>query len=340
MRAASLPAGARVPHALAYHPVGLPKESSLPSLTSMADDCKLNTRAQRKFAAVVHIEEWLAIAMDLQGLDGAMRAREMSRLIGVSQPLAGAFLLSVPGPGQFRIRSSLFNIALQRRLGLPLRSRPGQGETLGDDELKQTEHTRRHNRVVAVWVRAVQAARGAANTRATFAATPYSSDAIPDFVSEWHGQGGAHEIGEVKCYNPVVADNAQLWRGATRAFGATEARLLESILGEAAAWPEHLGKPLPPLLSGQPRRAKYQTALDGGHTVQPLICEVWGGFALGATRYLNSLAQLRGDSIAEERSSCTWTTRSFVSYYGQLLSIAVNVGGAMEIERALGKSDA
>ena len=37
---------------------------------------------------------------------------------------------------------------------------------------------------------------------------------------------------------------------------------------------------------------------------------------------------------------CTWTTRSVVSYYGQLLSIAVNIGGAMEIERALGKSDA
>ena len=93
LRAASLPAGARVPHALAYHPVGLPKESSLPSLTPRwrTTHCKLNTRAQRKFAAVVHIEEWLAIAMDLQGLDGAMRAREISRLIGVSQPLAGAF---------------------------------------------------------------------------------------------------------------------------------------------------------------------------------------------------------------------------------------------------------
>jgi len=51
-------------------------------------------------------------------------------------------------------------------------------------------------------------------------------------------------------------------------------------------------------------------------------------------------AARRGDSIAEERSSSTWTTRSFASYYGQLLSIAVNIGGAMEIERALGKSDA
>lgn len=56
--------------------------------------------------------------------------------------------------------------------------------------------------------------------------------------------------------------------------------------------------------------------------------QVWGGFALGAARYLNSLAQLRGDSIVEERSSATWTTCSFVSYYGQLLSIAVAMGAA------------
>ena len=40
-------------------------------------------------------------------------------------------------------------------------------ETLGDELLKGCEHTPRHNRVVAAWVRAVQAARGAAHTRAT-----------------------------------------------------------------------------------------------------------------------------------------------------------------------------
>ena len=33
-------------------------------------------------------------------------------------------------------------------------------ETLGDEELKGCEHTTRHNRVVAAWVRAVQAAAG------------------------------------------------------------------------------------------------------------------------------------------------------------------------------------
>ena len=42
-------------------------------------------------------------------------------------------------------------------------------DTLGDELLKGCEHTTRHNdnRVDAAWVRAVQAARGAAHTRAT-----------------------------------------------------------------------------------------------------------------------------------------------------------------------------
>ena len=46
--------------------------------------------------------------------------RECSRLIGVAQPLAGAWLRAIPGPSQFRLRSSLYVIALQRWLGLPI----------------------------------------------------------------------------------------------------------------------------------------------------------------------------------------------------------------------------
>ena len=35
--------------------------------------------------------------------------RECSRLIGrVAQPLAGAWLRAIPGPSQFRLRSSLY----------------------------------------------------------------------------------------------------------------------------------------------------------------------------------------------------------------------------------------
>ena len=62
--------------------------------------------------------------------------RECSRLIGVAQPLAGAWLQAIPGPNQFRLRSTLYVIALQRRLGLPIAMASAAdvtaAETLGD----------------------------------------------------------------------------------------------------------------------------------------------------------------------------------------------------------------
>ena len=52
------------------------------------------------------------------GEGGALReCRECSRLIGVAQPLASAWLQAIPGLSQFRLRSSLYVIALQRWLG-------------------------------------------------------------------------------------------------------------------------------------------------------------------------------------------------------------------------------
>ena len=42
----------------------------------------------------------------------------------------------------------------------------------------------------------------------------------------------------------------------------------------------------------------------------------------------------RGDGIDIERASATWSTSSFTSYHGQLLSLAVQFGVAAEIERA------
>ena len=57
---------------------------------------------------------------------------------------------------------------------------------------------------------------------------------MPDFVSEYAGQAGAHQAGEVKVYNSILSDAAQLLRGATQAFGATRARLLAENLGDFA----------------------------------------------------------------------------------------------------------
>jgi hypothetical protein len=50
------------------------------------------------------------------------------------------------------------------------------------------------------------------------------------------------------------------------------------------------------------------------------------------------LAQARNDGIDIERASTTWSTSSFTSYHGQLLSLAVQWGVAIEIERAIKKN--
>ena len=95
---------------------------------------------------------------------------------------------------------------------------------------------------------------------------------------------------------------------------------------------------MPPRAEGAlPRTAKYQEALEGGHEVLVLIAEVWGGFAPESMRFLGELAQARGDGIDIERASATWSTSSFTSYHGQLLSLAVQWGVAIEIERAIQK---
>ena len=66
-----------------------------------------------------------------------------------------------------------------------------------------------------------------------------------------------------------------------------------------------------------------------------LIAEVWGGFAPEAMRFLGELSQARHDAVDLERASATWSTSSFTSYHGQLLSLAVQFGVAIEIERAI-----
>jgi len=330
---------------LAYHPGGLPLASSLPTILQMADtSCTHRKRAQRRFAQVVHLEGWLGQMLECGGLaDAAWEApRECSRLIGVTQPLAGAWLLAVPSAPGFRIRSHIYTIALQRRLGLPistmLQSLPASAPSaafLGDTALKACEHTTRHDRLVAAWVLAIRAGYGSVGTYATASAPRWAPDSIPDLVSEFNGQDGGHVLGEVKVYNSMVSASAELMRGATRAFGATEAHLRSEILGARAADGGaslsrcYLTGPR----KGLPRVAKYEQALSRGHTVVPLISEVWGGFAADAMSFLRKLARTRGDRLDVEEHSATWATRSYASFYGQRLSIAVASGVAIEVWR-------
>jgi hypothetical protein len=323
---------------LAYHPGGLPPADKLPSIAEMANPmCLLNKHAQRNLAQVIHLADWLQLMATLAGINHApRRLREMSRFIGVSQPLAGAFLRAVPASDKFRVRSNEFNIIVERRLGLPcaaLRYLPSDGgaDQLGDAALKGCEHTTRHNMVVAAWLFAITCARGSAHTRAPTIEPSYSRGANPDAVNEFGGRDGGHELFEVKVYSSIVADTARLRRGATEAFGATESFLRTEILGDRAGT---AAKPLLPKRGGGARTAKYQHALDSGHTVTCLISEVWGGFAPEAVVCLRRLAESRAGLLTGELAWATWATRGFMSYHAQRLSLQLHLGVAREIWRA------
>ena len=61
------------------------------------------------------------------------------------------------------------------------------------------------------------------------------------------------------------------------------------------------------------------------------------GYSPESMRFLGELAQARGDGVDLERASATWSTTSFTSFHGQLLSLAVQWGVAIEIECSVQK---
>ena len=127
--------------------------------------------------------------------------------------------------------------------------------------------------------------------------------------------------------SPGLNVTSLLSKWPTTSFGATRARLLQENLGDFA--PKEV---VAPRSDGAPRTAKHQAALEGGHDVLVLISEVcvWGGFSPEAMRFLGELAQARNDGIdiRIERASTTWSTSSFTSYHGQLLSHSLAVCSA------------
>jgi hypothetical protein len=106
-------------------------------------------------------------------------------------------------------------------------------------------------------------------------------------------------------------------------FGATRARLLAEKLGGLA--PKDV---VAPRSDGVPRTAKYQArSREGGHDRRARAHQrgLGAGFSPEAMRFLGELAQARNDGIDIERASTTWSTSSFTSYHGQLLSLAVQI---------------
>ena len=56
-------------------------------------------------------------------------------------------------------------------------------------------------------------------------------------------------------------------------------------------------------------------------------------------RFLGELSQARNDGVDLERASATWSTSSFTSYHGQLLSLTGRAVGGRDRDRAGGQDE-
>ena len=148
----------------------------------------------------------------------------------------------------------------------------------------------------------------------------------PDGCAYHSAFNGKHVLYETKVVAPIAASSGagparQAQAGTLCAFGNSEKHFLTKILGT----PSGDGAP--------PTGGDYLFALARGHTVVPLIHEVFGGLAPCANETLRDLGRRKQGRLDEP--SASWSARSFVAYHGQLLSIAIAYGVSGELTRGI-----
>jgi len=276
--------------------------------------------AQRNFMSIVHHCEWDGLCAEA----AAAGDRELTRLISVCGPHSGDYLNAIPVSAGMRVDSLVWEQTTQRRLGLHISGAP-EADPFGDLIINSSAHGHRHFLVNAVWARALKSVYGA-NFESEPASWRQFSTTRPDGCAFNCAFNGKHVLYETKVATPISASSGdgparQGQAGTLCAFGNTDKHFLTKILGT----PNGDGAP--------PSDGDYRLALARGQTVVPLIHEVFGGLAPGANATLRDLGQRKQGRLDEP--SASWSARSFVAYYGQLLSIATAIGVSGELTRGI-----
>ena len=82
----------------------------------------------------------------------------------------------------------------------------------------------------------------------------------------------------------------------------------------------------------------YAQAKQLGHDVRALVFESYGGFGVEVVRLLKRLANDMGNKLSamQYADQATWSTRSWLSFHSQRLSVALHLALAWEIGSELG----
>ena len=122
-------------------------------------------------------------------------------------------------------------------------------------------------------------------------------------------------------------------RAASVAFANTAEALREKILGREAferGRPGHFDRTTN-TGSRVAVAADYAGALRIGHTVRPVIHEVFGGWAPDAVRLFRQLAAAHRDALPAAQRK--WGARTFTAFHAQRISTAIHLRSAEEIYR-------
>ena len=161
-----------------------------------------------------------------------------------------------------------------------------------------------------------------------------------DLTIQGAGASGGLLVGDTKIFDSCGSSPAATaLRGGYVAFGNTMPRAVEAVLGlEARGQPGTRFDPRTGRGYVAAVEGAYARAVANGVEVQPLLFEVWGGWAPQFVELMRRTAAERSNKLLRhEYDQATWATRSWHSWAAQRIACALTraVAGAVAGELAL-----
>ena len=175
-------------------------------------------------------------------------------------------------------------------------------------------------------------------------APEWSPDHIPDLTALNKAEGGFHLCADTKVANFFASQydgtpEAMVERAASVPFAASGEYYTELLRGRPA-----ISNP-PGVTTRFNRRnysgkkaakkGDYEACIAKGHSVVLLLSEVTGAVHPEAFTFLRQLAEMHNRKLPAELAGQSWTATSFVTYFLQRLSSAVNMAAAHEIRNQI-----
>jgi hypothetical protein len=168
----------------------------------------------------------------------------------------------------------------------------------------------------------------------------YSNGYRPDATAYSQGWESAHLVMDIKVGNPHSSNPDDTGRrGAAVGFGNTKPDLVAKMFGQLQRGLEGDGQFNPATGAGyvKPTEGDYAHAIATGQDVRMILFETFGGFGRDTMRVLKKVKAVVSNKLATHQyNDASWSTRNWMSYQCQKLSVKLHIAVAWEIGAELG----